>query len=234
MTLRIATWNVNSIKVRLGHLLDWLGETNPDVVLLQEIKVDDDKFPALEIEDAGYNVEVHGQKTYHGVAMLSKRPMDDVVRGLPGDDSDDQARYLEATVSGVRIASLYLPNGNPVDTDKFTYKLRWMERLRDRARELLRDEETFVLGGDYNILPGDEDVWDPEAFAGSEQYISEMKRFVSHVKSSRRLPGVEVIRLPGERAFRSLRQTGKNGIPLSNDMFEKLNSIARENGVEGI
>ncbi len=169
MTLRIATWNVNSIKVRLGHLLDWLGETNPDVVLLQEIKVEDDKFPALEIEDAGYNVEVHGQKPYNGVAMLSKRPMDDVVRGLPGDDSDDQARYLEATVSGVRIASLYLPNGNPVDTDKFTYKLSWMERLRDRARELLRDEETFVLGGDYNILPGDEDVWDPEAFAGDAQ-----------------------------------------------------------------
>ncbi len=169
MTLRIATWNVNSIKVRLGHLLDWLSETKPDVVLLQEIKTEDGKFPAREIEDAGYNVEVHGQKTYNGVAMLSKRPLEDVVRGLPGDDSDEQARYLEATVSGVRIASLYLPNGNPVDTDKFTYKLSWMERLRDRARDLLRGEETFVLGGDYNILPADEDVYDPEAFAGDAQ-----------------------------------------------------------------
>ena len=166
MTLKIATWNVNSIKVRLGHLLDWLQETAPDVVLLQEIKTEDDKFPAMEIEERGYNVAVHGQKTYNGVAMLSKRPLEDVMRGLPGDEADEQARYLEATVSGVRIASLYLPNGNPVDSDKFPYKLGWMERLRDRARALLHDEETFVLGGDYNVLPGDEDVYDPEAFAG--------------------------------------------------------------------
>ncbi len=165
MTLRIATWNVNSIKVRLGHLLDWLQETAPDVALLQEIKVEDGKFPALEIEERGYNVAVHGQKTYNGVAMLSKRPLEDVMRGLPGDESDVQARYLEATVSGVRIASLYLPNGNPVESDKFPYKLGWMERLRERARELLHDEETFVLGGDYNILPGNKDVYDPEAFA---------------------------------------------------------------------
>ncbi len=164
--IRIASWNVNSIKVRLGHLLDWAKETNPDVVLLQEIKCEDHKFPSLEIEDAGYNVAVHGQKTYNGVAILSKRPIEDVMRGLPGDDSDEQARYLEATVSSVRIASIYLPNGNPVDSEKFPYKLGWMRRLRDRVRDLLDNEETFVLGGDYNICPTDDDTYDPEGFAG--------------------------------------------------------------------
>ena len=164
-SIRIATWNVNSIKVRIGHLLDWLHETNPDVVLLQETKVEDGKFPALEIEDRGYNVETLGQKTYNGVAILARSPIEDVVRGLPGDSSDIQARYLEATIGGIRIASLYLPNGNPVASDKFPYKIGWMERLRDRVRGLLDDEETFVLGGDYNICPDDIDIYDPGDFA---------------------------------------------------------------------
>ncbi len=163
--IRIATWNVNSVKVRVGHVLDWLAETNPDVVLLQETKVEDHKFPAFEIEDRGYNVVTLGQKTYNGVAILSKSPIEDVLRGLPGDPSDEQARYLEATIGGMRIASLYLPNGNPVASDKFPYKIGWMERLRDRVHGLLDEEETFVLGGDYNICPDDIDVYDPGDFA---------------------------------------------------------------------
>ncbi len=173
--LRVATWNVNSVKARLEHLCNWVKETSPDVVLLQEIKCEDHKFPAMEVEDLGYNILVHGQKAYNGVAILSKRPIEDPLIGLPGDDSDEQARYLEASISGVRIASIYLPNGNPVDTDKYPYKLAWMARLRDRARELLDLEETFVLAGDYNICPGDEDTYDPVGFAGDALCLPESR-----------------------------------------------------------
>lgn len=163
--MKAATFNVNSIKARLPNVLDWLAAFQPDVVLLQEIKTVDDGFPRLEIEDLGYNCAVHGQKTYNGVAILSKRPIEDVEAGLPGDDADEQARYLEATIDGVRFASIYLPNGNPVDTEKFTYKLGWMDRLRTRAADLLRTETPVVLGGDYNVVPQAEDVHDPEAWA---------------------------------------------------------------------
>lgn len=164
--MRIATFNVNSVKARLPRILEWLDEATPDVVLLQEIKCVDEAFPRMEFEDKGYNVETHGQKTYNGVAILSKRPMEDIARGLPGDDSDEQARYLEATIDGVRVASIYLPNGNPVDSGKYGYKLSWMDRLHDHVQnDLLPTEQPFVLGGDYNICPDDRDVYDPEKWA---------------------------------------------------------------------
>ena len=163
--LKVASWNVNSIKVRLPALLRWVRSAEPDVVLLQETKSLDEAFPRLEIEDSGYNLAVHGQKTYNGVAILSKRPLEDVSVGLPGDDEDLQARYVEAVTAGVRIASIYLPNGNPVGTDKFPYKLAWMERLADHAEMLLGHEEPVVLGGDYNIVPADLDCYDPQAWA---------------------------------------------------------------------
>jgi exodeoxyribonuclease-3 len=162
--MRIATWNVNSIKARLPRVLEWLKDANPDVVLLQELKVVDENFPRMEIEDLGYNVESHGQKTYNGVAILSKRPIEDVERGLPGDDDDEQARYIEATIGTARVASIYLPNGNPIDTDKFPYKLAWMDRLIAHTRSLLATEECFVLGGDYNVCPQDIDCYAPERF----------------------------------------------------------------------
>ena len=162
--LKIATWNVNSVKARLGNVLDWLGAFAPDVVLLQETKTVDAGFPATEIEALGYNLALHGQKSYNGVAILSKRPIEAVRRGLPGDDEDAQARYIEAEISGVRVASIYLPNGNPVDSEKFPYKLAWMDRLYDHAARLLEAEEAVVLGGDYNIVPADGDVYDPEAW----------------------------------------------------------------------
>lgn len=161
----VATWNVNSIKARLPNVLEWLREAKPDVALLQEIKCVDEDFPGLEIEDLGYNLAVHGQKTYNGVAILSKPPIEDVARGLPGGPDDEQARYIEATISGVRLASVYVPNGNPVGTEKFAYKLAWFDRLIGHARALLRDEYTFALGGDFNVCPTDEDVYDPGAFA---------------------------------------------------------------------
>ena len=169
--MKIATWNVNSIKARLPRVLEWLTEFQPDVALLQEIKCVDEAFPALEIGDAGYNVATSGQKTYNGVAILSKHPIEVERTALPGDDSDEQARYIEAMIGDVRVASIYLPNGNPTrnddgsDHEKFTYKLGWMDRLRTHAEELLKTEDAIVFGGDYNICPTDGDVYSPERFA---------------------------------------------------------------------
>jgi exodeoxyribonuclease-3 len=162
---KIATWNVNSVKARLARVTEWLAEAKPDVALLQETKCTDDTFPREEIEALGYNVALNGQKTYNGVAILSKRPIEDVTRGLPGDDGDDQARYIEVFTAGVRVASIYVPNGNPVGTEKYPYKLAWLERLAAHACGLLSNEETIVLGGDYNVCPTDDDVYDPEGWA---------------------------------------------------------------------
>ncbi len=174
--MKIATFNINGIKARLPALLDWLDEAQPDVALLQEIKSLDENFPREPFEDRGYNVETHGQKSFNGVAILSKLPLEDVQRGLPGDDSDEQARWIEATVVGdraVRICGLYLPNGNPVElnTDgtpvkggKYEYKLGWMDRLHTRAKELLASEEPAIMAGDYNIIPQDEDAKRPEVW----------------------------------------------------------------------
>jgi exodeoxyribonuclease III len=166
--MRIATFNINGVKARIGALLEWLGEAKPDVVLLQEIKSVDEGFPREPIEDLGYNVETHGQKGFNGVAILSKLPLEDVVRGLPGDDTDEQARWIEATVTGdqgaVRVCGLYLPNGNPAPGPKYDYKLAWMERMRTRAADLLATEMPAVLAGDYNVIPQDEDAEKPEAW----------------------------------------------------------------------
>ena len=163
--MRIASWNVNSINARLETVLRWFEEARPDVACLQEIKCVDEKFPAEALERLGYNVAVHGQKTYNGVALVSKTPLEDVRRGLPGDETDEQARYIEAVVSGptpVRVASIYLPNGNPAGTDKFAYKLAWMDRLNAHARELLAYEEPLALMGDYNVIPEPRDAAHPE------------------------------------------------------------------------
>jgi len=168
--MKIAAWNVNSIRARLPNVLDWLRAAAPDVVLLQEIKTTEDTFPRLEIEDLGYACAINGQKSYNGVAILSKFPLQDVKRGLPNGDGDDHARWIEAWVDakggGVRVASLYLPNGNPVGTEKFAYKLAWMDRLAAYARALLDAEEPLVLGGDWNVIPADGDCHDPAAWAG--------------------------------------------------------------------
>ena len=163
--MRIATWNVNSVNARLETVLSWFEEVKPDVACLQEIKCIDEKFPREAFERLGYNVETHGQKTYNGVALLSRYPLEDVRRGLPGDDGDEQARYIEALVAAqqpIRIGAIYLPNGNPVsNTEKFAYKLAWFERLRRHAAELMELEEPLVLAGDYNVIPEGVDCYDP-------------------------------------------------------------------------
>ncbi len=174
--MRIASWNVNSIKAHIASVLRWLRAAKPDVALLQEIKTTEDGFPRLEIEDLGYNLAIVGQKTYNGVAILSKHPLTLELAALPGGDGDSHARYVEGVIEApregrpghdiVRVASIYLPNGNPTDSDKFPYKLAWIDRLRARAQELLALEEAVVLGGDYNVAPADADVYDPEGWRG--------------------------------------------------------------------
>ena len=168
--MRIASWNVNSVRQRTAPLLDYLRDVAPDVLCLQELKCQDDAFPRAEVEDAGYIVETFGQKTFNGVALLSKTPLEDVSRGLPGFE-DAQARYIEGVVGdgagGVyRVASIYLPNGNPPDSEKYGYKLAFMDALTERARALLALEERVVLAGDYNVIPAPEDVYDPVGWAG--------------------------------------------------------------------
>ncbi|RVT85157.1 exodeoxyribonuclease III [Rhodobacteraceae bacterium CCMM004] len=165
--MKIATFNINGVKARIGALSDWLADAQPDVALLQEIKSTDDTFPRAHFEDMGYAVETHGQKGFNGVAILSRLPLEDVTRGLPGDDGDAQARWIEATVVGdraVRLCGLYLPNGNPVPGPKYEYKLAWMDRLRARAAALLAAEEPAVLAGDYNVIPQDADAARPDAW----------------------------------------------------------------------
>lgn len=163
--MRIATWNVNSIKARLAHVTDWLGAARPDILLMQELKCERQAFPEEAFSELGYNAAILGQKTYNGVAILSRAPIEDVVEGLPGDPTDEQARYLEARIGPMRVASLYLPNGNPAPGPKYDYKLNWMRRLRSYAQTLLESEETVIMGGDYNICPTDDDVYDPAGWA---------------------------------------------------------------------
>lgn len=168
--MRIAIWNVNSIKARMPLVNDWLMNAKPDVLLLQEIKCETEAFPRLEFEALGYKVTALGQKAYNGVAMLSREAPLDVLEGLPGDKNDAQARYLEATFSGVRVASIYLPNGNPIESDKFTYKLEWMRRLQTHAQNLLKSEKPFVLAGDFNVIPTEHDVYDPAGWEKDALY----------------------------------------------------------------
>lgn len=176
--MRIATWNVNSVNARLENVLAWFEQAQPDVAVLQEIKCVDEKFPTEAFERLGYNVAVHGQKTYNGVAMLSKTPLEDVTRGLPGDDADDHARFIEAVAGGatpVRVVGIYLPNGNPIGTEKFAYKLAWMDRLHRHAKALLAQEERLVILGDYNVIPEPEDADKPEGWLGDALFQPESR-----------------------------------------------------------
>lgn len=177
--MKIATWNINGIKARIETVEAWLKEASPDIACFQEIKSIDEAFPREPFEAMGYNVETHGQKGFNGVAILSKLPFDEVNRRLPGDENDEQARFIEGVFSlpngSLRVASLYLPNGNPVDSDKYPYKLRWMARLQAWAEERLTLEEPFILAGDYNVIPAPQDCHDPAAWEGDALFRPETR-----------------------------------------------------------
>jgi exodeoxyribonuclease III len=176
--MKLATFNINGIKARAEALPAWLAEAAPDVVCLQEIKSVDEGFPRAEYEALGYQVETHGQKGFNGVAILSKLPLSDIRRGLPGDASDEQSRWIEAVVDvgrPVRICGLYLPNGNPAQGPKYDYKLQWMARMEARLRDLLASEEPFAALGDYNVIPQPIDAAKPEAWVTDALYLPESR-----------------------------------------------------------
>ncbi|MDI7863338.1 exodeoxyribonuclease III [Rhizobiaceae bacterium n13] len=178
--MKIATWNINGVKARIDNLCQWLKDSGPDIACLQEIKSVDEAFPRADIEALGYHVETHGQKGFNGVALLSKIKPDEVNRGLPGDASDEQARFIEGvfSVKGgvIRVCSLYLPNGNPPDDPvKYPYKLAWMDRLRAFAEDRLALEEPLVLAGDYNVIPEPHDCHDPLVWAGDALFLPQTR-----------------------------------------------------------
>ena len=164
--MKIATYNINGVKARMPRLVEWLTETQPDIACLQELKSSDETIPTGEIEAAGYGALYHGQKGFNGVAILARGVQPTLVqRGLAGEPEDEHSRYLEADVGGIRVASIYLPNGNPQPGPKFDYKLRWMQRLRTRAVAIWAEEVPAVLAGDYNVIPHDDDVFSVQAMA---------------------------------------------------------------------
>ncbi len=176
--MKIATFNINGIRARLPRLLDWLAERRPDVALLQEIKCIDTAFPSAALEDLGYNIAIHGQKGFNGVAILSKSPLIDVTPGLPGDDTDMQSRWLEAIIDApipLHVCCLYLPNGNPVDSDKFPYKLAFMDRMIDRLADLLALEIPSVVAGDFNVIPQPDDAALPDAWRADALFHPETR-----------------------------------------------------------
>jgi exodeoxyribonuclease III len=177
--MKIATWNINGVKARTDVLLHWLRDFDPDIVCLQEIKCQDENFPRFEIQALGYNVETQGQKGFNGVAILSKLRFDEVNFGLAGDETDTQARFIEGVFStrtgALRVASLYLPNGNPLGSEKFPYKLNWMERLHAWAKGRFELEEPLVLAGDYNVIPEPRDARTPEVWENDALFQPESR-----------------------------------------------------------
>ena len=171
MSIKISTWNVNSIKARTKHVKRWLEVNQPDLLIVQELK--GLEFPTDTFKEVGYESEAVTQKAYNGVAIFSKEKQDVVLNALPGDKSDEQARYLESNYKGLRVINIYMPNGNPVDTEKYTYKLDWMDRLYKRLKELRDQNITFVIGGDFNVIPADEDCHDPAAWRGDALFRPE-------------------------------------------------------------
>ena len=201
--MKIATWNINGVKARINTALAWLREAEPDVACFQEIKSVDENFPREPFEALGYHVETHGQKGFNGVALLSKHPFEEVTARLPGDEDDEQARYLEGVISVpsglVRVASLYLPNGNPIDAPKFPYKLNWMKRLHAHARKLLQEEVPFVLAGDYNVIPEPEDARHPDAWVGDALYQPQTRQAFRALKNLGLTDALRACHADGER-----------------------------------
>jgi exodeoxyribonuclease-3 len=177
--MKIATYNINGIRARIETVLHWLDTARPDVALLQETKIQDHDFPVALLEERGYRVHIHGQKSFNGVALLSRLPVEDVVTGLPGDDSDEQARWIEGTVIGdkraVRVCGLYLPNGNPAPGPKYDYKLAWMARLHARAQALLAAEEPALMAGDYNVIPQGQDAARPQDWVNDALFLPQTR-----------------------------------------------------------
>jgi exodeoxyribonuclease-3 len=234
--VKIATWNVNSIRAREGRLLAWLAAHQPDVLCLQELKVADDAFPWDAIRGAGYHAAVHGQKTYNGVAILARAPLEDVTRGLGDDVDDTHARLVSARVSGIRVLSAYFPNGGEIDSDKWTYKLEWMRRLRGYLERTGGSHERVALCGDFNVAPEARDVHDPLAWEGTVLFHPDARAALEHVRA---WGLVDTFRLhhpePGRYSwwdYRRLAFPKDNGLRI--DHVFATESLARECVAAGI
>lgn len=179
--MKIATWNVNSVTARLPLVLRWLDDARPDVLCLQETKCADERFPREEFAELGYRSESHGQPTYNGVAILSRAPAADVQRGFPGKEEASHARLIAATVEGVRVVNVYVPNGQSVGTDKYAFKLRWLERLREFFDDECWPDDEVLVCGDFNVAPEDRDVYDPAEWRGRILFSEPEKRALRHV-----------------------------------------------------
>lgn len=245
--MKIATWNINGVKARIENLCQWLKDSSPDIACLQEIKSVDEAFPRLEIEALGYHVETHGQKGFNGVALLSKVRPDEVNRGLPGDDADEQARFIEGvfTVKGgaLHVASLYLPNGNPPDDPvKYPYKLAWMDRLARFAEDRLKLEEPLILAGDYNVIPEPFDCHDPKVWEGDALFLPQTRTAFRRIEY---LGFTDALRATTDAAkvytfwdYQAGAWQKNNGIRidhlmLSPEAARHLNSVAVEKHVRG-
>ncbi|MBL9047654.1 MAG: exodeoxyribonuclease III [Tabrizicola sp.] len=201
--MKLASFNINGIKARMEALTAWLTEASPDVVVLQEIKSVDEGFPRAAFEAMGYRVETHGQKAFNGVAILSKLPLLEVRRGLPGDAADEQARWIEAVIEGprpIRVCGLYLPNGNPAPGPKYDYKLAWMARMEVRVREMLASEEAFVCLGDYNVIPQAVDAAKPEAWVTDALFLPQSREALRRMENLGLTEAIRA-RIPGPGTY---------------------------------
>ena len=181
--MKLATWNVNSIRARHERVVEWVRRVEPDVLCMQEIKVADESFPGIELAAAGYQLAIHGQKTYNGVAIASRLPIEEVTRGMDDGDPDDHARLLAATIGGVRIVTAYVPNGGAVNSDKYVYKLRWMDRFRAWLERHCRPDQRLAVVGDFNVAPEDRDVWDPELWRGQTLFTEAEKAALAEIRA---------------------------------------------------
>lgn len=198
MIMKLATWNVNSVRARLPRVLSWLQKNNPDVLCIQETKVEDALFPAADFKNIGYECSIFGQKTYNGVAVLSKSPCSDAQRGFPGDSADAQKRALAVTYNGVRIVNVYVPNGDSVESEKFPYKLDWLQKLESFLKLEMQKKTPLLVCGDFNIAPEDRDVHDPERWRG---------KVLFHPKEHEALS--KIVSLGFTDAFRTKEQAGE-------------------------
>ena len=232
--VKIASFNVNSVRARMPVVLEWLRQTRPDVVLLQETKCEDQVFPMLELEDAGYNVKIHGQKSYNGVAILSRGYIDDVQRGL---FDDHQARYIDAFTCGVRVVGIYAPNGNPIGTEKFQYKLAWMEKLHERLAELGRQGEPLIVGGDFNVVRRDDMIYNARAFADDAIMQPESRLGFEKILGLGLVSAAEKFGLEREYTYYGYRAGSRqkgNGIVLDYFLLnDAAASMAKAYGVDG-
>ena len=243
--MRIATWNVNSVRQRIGHLLDYLKDVAPDALCLQEIKCVDGQFPRAEVEALGYNVETHGQKGFNGVAILSKRPFE-VARGLPGDDADVQSRYIEGVIPTdtgvVRLASVYLPNGNPPDSEKYPYKLAFLDRLIRHTRKLLAYEEPLVLAGDFNVIPEPKDAAHPEQWTSDALFLPQTREkfreltalgLTDALRATRDAPGLYTFWDYQAGAWQKNNGIRIDHLLLSPQAADRLRSVEIDKGMRG-